>query len=68
VDITQDFAAFFGGDASLKYSGDAALVELVVDDGEGLAAAHDHACFCLVHWQGLPLKVAHVRFRPISSI
>ena len=68
VYVAQDLASFFGGDAPLKHSGDAALIELLVDDGEGLASAHDHTGLRFIHGQDLPLEVVDVRLRPVPSV
>jgi hypothetical protein len=68
VDVSEDLATFIGGDAALEYPGDAAFVEFVVDDGKGLAAAHEGACLCFVRRQYLALEVAEVRLGPVPSI
>jgi hypothetical protein len=46
VDVLEDLASFPRLYAMLEHACYAALVELVVDDDEGFAAAHDHACLC----------------------
>src|SRR3954469_1609485 len=53
VDVVEDLASFGGLDAALEHAGDAALVELAVDDGEGFASACDHPGVRLVCRQGV---------------
>ena len=60
VDVVEDLVSFGGLDAALEYAGDAALVELAVDDGVGLASACDHPSVRLVCRQGAGLQVGDV--------
>src|SRR4051812_34855685 len=65
VDVVEDLSSFGGLDAALEHAGHAALVELVVDDGEGFASACNHPSVCLVCRQGASLQVGDVRLGPV---
>jgi hypothetical protein len=49
--VVEDLPAFLWRDAALEDNSDVSLVELVFDDDEGLAAAHDHPRFSFIHWK-----------------
>ena len=67
MDVVEDLPALLWLDAVLEDDGDAALVELVVDDGEGLAAPLNHPGLRLVLWEDLVLEEGKVRRCPVLS-
>jgi hypothetical protein len=56
MDVVQNFPALRWLDAALEDVGDAALVELAVDSGEGLAAPLDHPGLRLIPREDLVLE------------
>ena len=67
MDVVEYFPALRLLDAALENTGDTALVELVVDAGEGLAAPLDHPSLSLVLREDLVLEVGEVRRCPVLS-
>jgi hypothetical protein len=57
--VVEDLPAFLWRDAALEDNSDVSLVELVFDDDEGLAAAHDHPRFSFIHWKDMAREVVH---------
>ena len=68
VDVVEDLASFGGLDAALEHAGNAAFVELAVDDGEGFASACDHPGVRLVCRQGAGLQVGDVGLGPVVGL
>ena len=64
MDFSQELSPFLFGDASLKYSGSAFLINLSLVDLVGFRMPHNAACLILILGEFLPIKVGQVGFEP----
>src|SRR3954464_5189325 len=64
VDVLEDGFAVTDGDAPLEYTQNVALVQLAIDDGEGLGPARYASGICWVIRQFLVYQVPEVRLCP----
>ena len=64
MNFCQKLPSFLFGDASLKYSSSAFLIELSLVDFVGFRASHNTVCLILVLGELLPIKVGQEGFGP----
>src|SRR3954470_7472020 len=67
MDVVEDLVTLSWLDAALEHSCSAALIELVVDDGEGLAAPLNHPGLRFVCWEDLLFEEGEVWRCPVFS-